>query len=289
MKTYLFDCVHNAGRSQMAAAWFNHLADPHKARAVSAGTQPGAGVHPEVLQVLRESGIDLADARPRLLTDELAREASLLVTMGCGEACPYVPGLKSEDWPLEDPKGKSPERVREIRDEVRQRVEELVRRDDVALPASRGRTPQLKRDVLFVCIHNSDRSQMAEAFLRDAGGDLFNVESAGLEPGVLNPAAVEAMREVGFDISRARPQAVMDLFKAGRGYSYVITVCDDAAGERCPIFPGGARRLQLGVSGSLRRCNPRSRLKIAREVRDEIRLRIRDWVAEQRMAVRPTA
>ena len=129
MKTYVFACVHNAGRSQMAAAWLNRLADPGKAHGVSAGTEPGAHVHPEVLEAMKEVGVDLSAARPRKLTDELAREASMLVTMGCGEACPLVPGLRREDWPLEDPKGKPMERVRAIRDEVRARVEELIRRE----------------------------------------------------------------------------------------------------------------------------------------------------------------
>ena len=107
MKTYVFACVHNAGRSQMAAAWLGRLADPAKARAVSAGTEPGARVHPEVVEAMREVGIDLSAAQPRKLTDDLARGATVLVTMGCGEACPAIPGLRREDWPLEDPKGKA--------------------------------------------------------------------------------------------------------------------------------------------------------------------------------------
>ncbi len=126
MKTVIFACVHNAGRSQMAAALFDALADPARARAESAGTQPAERVHPEVVAAMREIGIDLAAARPRLLDDALARSASLLVTMGCGEACPYVPGLERDDWPLEDPKGKPPDRVRAIRDEIRARVERLL-------------------------------------------------------------------------------------------------------------------------------------------------------------------
>ena len=128
MKTVIFACVHNAGRSQMAAAWFNHLADPGLARAVSAGTSPAERLHPEVLQVMNEVGIDLAGAKPQKLTVELARDANLLVTMGCGDKCPYVPGLKVEEWPLEDPKGQSLERVREIRDDIRARIEDLTRR-----------------------------------------------------------------------------------------------------------------------------------------------------------------
>ena len=126
MSLVLFACVHNAGRSQMAAAWFNALANRDKAPAVSAGTQPGSRVHPEVLEAMREVGIDLAAAVPQMLTDELAQRSSLLITMGCGEACPHVPGLRRQDWPLEDPKGKPVERVREIRDDVRQRVLALL-------------------------------------------------------------------------------------------------------------------------------------------------------------------
>ena len=134
MKTVLFACIHNAGRSQMAAAWFNALSDPAKARAVSAGTEPGTRVHPEVLNAMREVGIDLAAQRPKFLSDELARSASLLVTMGCGELCPLVPGLRRADWPLEDPKGKPMERVREIRNEVKDRVEKLLAEEGWARP-----------------------------------------------------------------------------------------------------------------------------------------------------------
>lgn len=126
MKTIIFACVHNAGRSQMAAAWFNALASPDEARAISAGTEPGPHAHPEVLQAMKEVGLDLSRQMPQLLTDELARGAQMLVTTGCGEQCPVVPGMQRDDWPLEDPKGKPLARVREIRDEVKQRVERLL-------------------------------------------------------------------------------------------------------------------------------------------------------------------
>lgn len=126
MKTVLFACVHNAGRSQMAAAWLNELADPALARGISAGTVPGSRVHPEVVEVMNEVGIDLSQRATQLLSDELASSVALLVTMGCGEACPAVPSLRREDWPLEDPKGKPLPRVREIRDQIRARVEQLV-------------------------------------------------------------------------------------------------------------------------------------------------------------------
>ncbi len=132
MQTYIFACVHNAGRSQMAAAFFNHLAVPEKARAVSAGTEPGSPVHPEVLEVMQEVGIDLSNAQPQLLTQELAQAGSMLITMGCGEKCPYVPGLRREDWPLQDPKGLPLEQVRKVRDEVRQRIVDLIRREQLS-------------------------------------------------------------------------------------------------------------------------------------------------------------
>jgi len=126
MDRVVFACLHNAGRSQMAAAFFNHLAEATKARAVSAGTTPGERVHPEVAAAMQELGIDVSGAKPQLLTAQLGAGARLLVTMGCGEQCPFIPGAEVQDWPLEDPKGKPIERVREIRDEVKKRVQELI-------------------------------------------------------------------------------------------------------------------------------------------------------------------
>ena len=126
MTTVLFACVHNAGRSQMAAAFFNALADPAKARAVSAGTNPGSRVHPEVVSAMSAVGIDLSGAPTTKLTPELAAAVTMLVTMGCGDECPYVPGVIRDDWPLEDPKGKPLDVVRAIRDDIRRRVETLI-------------------------------------------------------------------------------------------------------------------------------------------------------------------
>jgi arsenate reductase len=134
MTTVIFACVHNAGRSQMAAALFNAVADPRKARAISAGTAPGPRVHPEVLTVMLEVGSDLSDAVPRLLTPALASGAQWLITMGCGEQCPVVPGAQRDDWPLEDPKGKPVDEVRRIRDQIRMRVEQLVDAQGWRLP-----------------------------------------------------------------------------------------------------------------------------------------------------------
>jgi arsenate reductase len=129
MKTVMFACVHNAGRSQMAAAWFNSLADPTKARAISAGTDPAPQVHPEVIAAMREAGFDLSHATTTRLTTDVAQRAEVLVTMGCGDQCPFVPGAIREDWPLEDPKGKPVDQVRAIRDDIRDRVRALVDRE----------------------------------------------------------------------------------------------------------------------------------------------------------------
>jgi arsenate reductase (thioredoxin) len=133
MHKVIFACVHNAGRSQMAAAFFNQLVDRTKAEAVSAGTEPGLRVHPEVLAVMQEVGIDLSDAKPQKLTQELANDAALLITMGCGDKCPYVPGLRRDDWPLKDPKGLPMEEVRVIRDDIKNRVLTLLSDEKCAL------------------------------------------------------------------------------------------------------------------------------------------------------------
>jgi arsenate reductase (thioredoxin) len=126
MRTFIFACVHNAGRSQMSAAFFNQLADPELAHAISAGTQPAECVHPVVVDAMREVGIDLSNAKPQKLTAELAKNADMLVTTGCGDECPYVPGLRHNDWPLPDPKGQEIESVRQTREEIKRRVLQLI-------------------------------------------------------------------------------------------------------------------------------------------------------------------
>jgi len=126
MKKVIFACVHNAGRSQMAAAWFNVLSNPQVAVAASAGTEPADRPHPEVVQALAEVDIDISAAEPQFLSESLAQDADWLITMGCGEKCPVVNGVERADWPIEDPKGQSVQRVREIRDDLRARVSAFV-------------------------------------------------------------------------------------------------------------------------------------------------------------------
>lgn len=124
MKTVVFACVENAGRSQMAAAFFN-AASPPGVRAISAGTRPAEAVYLEVVEAMRHRGLELR-SRPQRLTPALVEGASLLITMGCGEQCPVVPGLRREDWDVPDPKGQLPEVVRRIRDQIRLQVDGLV-------------------------------------------------------------------------------------------------------------------------------------------------------------------
>ena len=139
----------------------------------------------------------------------------------------------------------------------------------------------MKSNVLFICIHNSARSQMAEAWLNQICGDFFTAESAGLEPGTLNPLVVEAMQEAGLDISQKETRAVFDVFKSGKLFSYVITVCDETSAERCPIFPGVAKRLHWGFRDpSALTGTPGEKLAGVREIRDEIREKIEAWCEE---------
>jgi arsenate reductase len=139
----------------------------------------------------------------------------------------------------------------------------------------------MKKKVLFICIHNSARSQMAEAWLNHICGDTFEAESAGLEPGTLNPLAVEVMREAGIDISKKETQAVFDVFKSGKLFAYVVTVCDETSAERCPIFPGPAQRLHWSFPDpSAATGTNEEKLEKVRAIRDEIRRKVEEWCDE---------
>ena len=138
-----------------------------------------------------------------------------------------------------------------------------------------------KRKVLFICVHNSVRSQMAEALLKHLAGDKFEVESAGLEPGTLNPLAIEAMKEIGIDISQDKTKSVFDFYRAGKKYDYVITVCDESQSGQCPVFPGNAQKLHWGFDDpSGFKGTFEERLEKARIVRAKIRQKIDKWLRE---------
>jgi arsenate reductase len=139
----------------------------------------------------------------------------------------------------------------------------------------------MKKKVLFICVHNSARSQMAEAWLNNTCGDFFEAQSAGLEPGTLNPLAVEVMQEVGIDISNKKTQAVFDVFKTGQLFAYVVTVCDETSAEKCPIFPGPTRRLHWSFPDpSQATGSENEKLEQVRAIRDEIRQKIEEWCEE---------
>jgi arsenate reductase len=136
-----------------------------------------------------------------------------------------------------------------------------------------------KKKVLFVCIHNSARSQMADELLRKLAGNRFEVESAGLEPGKLNPIVVEALKEEGIDITGKPTKAVFDLFKQGRKYDYVITVCDEASAERCPIFPGLSQRFHWSFTDPSKfQGTDKEKLAKVREVKEEIKGALKEWI-----------
>lgn len=140
-----------------------------------------------------------------------------------------------------------------------------------------------KKRVLFVCVHNSARSQMAEAFLKQMAGDKFEVESAGLEPGKLNPLAVEVMEEVGIDISQNKTKSVFDFYKQGKCYDYVITVCDESRSAQCPVFPGTKERLHWSFDDpSTFQGTWEEKLEKTRKVRDQIKQKIEDWLRQLR-------
>jgi arsenate reductase len=147
---------------------------------------------------------------------------------------------------------------------------------------ARQMAPRMKKRVLFICVHNSARSQMAEAWLNRLCPAGFEAQSAGLEPGKLNPLAIEAMREIGIDISMKKTQAVSDVIRSGQAFSYVVTVCDESNAERCPVFPGDTTRLHwtfpdpAALTGSYE-----ERLGGTRKVRDQIRDRVEQWCAER--------
>src|SRR5258708_6522797 len=137
-----------------------------------------------------------------------------------------------------------------------------------------------KLKVLFVCIHNSARSQMAEAFLKKTGGALFEPESAGLEPGKLNPTVVEAMKRIGIDISKNKTKRAADFVKEGRTYDYVITVCDETSAERCPVFPGKTRRLHWGFPDpSAFQGTAEEKMAKTEQVRDQIEQKVKTFVS----------
>jgi arsenate reductase len=233
----VFACVHNAGRSQMAAAFFNRAADPARAVAISAGTQPGERVHAEVVAAMREAGIDLSQARPRRLTSELAADAAWLVTMGCEEECPVIPGVRREDWPLRDPKGCSLQEVRDIRDEVRKRVHAFVEREELgrAVEIHTGGRDQMPEVVAFLAANSLPEAGLAEhatdLLVAREGERLVGtaaLEAYGRDALLRSVAVAPDARGTGLGVALSR--AALDRARAtGVGRVFLLT-------ETAPLF-----------------------------------------------------
>ena len=235
MEKVVFACVENAGRSQMAAAFFNHLADPSRATAVSAGTRPAAHVHPQVVAAMREVGIDLGSAAPRPLMPEVTRDASWLVTLGCGEECPVLPGVGREDWPVPDPKGQDLDAVRAIRDAIGARVASFVARERLGRISIAVGGPRDLPDVLAFLEANGLPAAGLEQHATDIlvarmGGDLAGtaaLEAYGPEA-LLRSVAVDAGLRgsgLGQDLTRAALDAARR-----RGVRRVFLLTETAAG-----------------------------------------------------------
>ncbi len=258
----LFVCVQNAGRSQLAAALVERRA-AGRVVARSAGSMPAADVHPDVRALIDELGVD-GDPFPKPLTDDAVRAADVVVTMGCGDVCPIIPGVRYEDWEVGDPALASPEGVRAIRDDIERRVDLLLAELDPDRPTRRPPMTD-SPTALFVCVHNAGRSQMAAGFLRELSGGAVEVRSAGSMPAEqINPTAVDAMQEVGIDIRAEVPKVLTT--DAVRESDVVITM---GCGDACPIFPG--KRYEDWELD-----DPAGQgIEAVRPIRDDIELRVR--------------
>ena len=225
----LFVCVHNAGRSQMAAALLNH----HAGGAVevrSAGSAPADSINPAVREVMAEIGIDVSREQPKRLTTEAVEDADVVITMGCGDACPVFPGKRYLDWDLTDPAGKTPEQIRPIRDDIDARVRGLL--DDLGVRAGAEQRAMSTPSVLFVCVRNGGKSQMAAGLMRKAAGDRVCVHSAGTNPGsTINALSAQVLAEVGADMSGRRPT---HRSRTARTVDLVVTLGREAVVEVPP-------------------------------------------------------
>jgi len=229
----LFVCVHNAGRSQMAAGWLRRLAGD-RIEVRSAGSMPADQINPVAVEAMAEVGIDIAAEQPKILTAEAVQDSDVVITMGCGDTCPFYPGKRYEDWTLDDPAGQGIDAVRPIRDEIRARIEKLV--DELLAPAEqeeRGQVPA----VLFVCKKNGGKSQMAAALMRQIAGDAVEVYSAGTAPGAsLNALSAASVAEVGASMAGEHPKPIDPALL--RTVDRVVVIGDEAVVEPAPGMAG---------------------------------------------------
>jgi arsenate reductase len=282
LKRVVFAGLRTAGEVQMAAAFFNALVDRARAEAVTAGTDPATSAHPQVVAAMRDVGIDLLGERPQRFDSATAPGARLLVTLSGGESCPNVPGASREDWQIDDPAGQPMERVRAIRDQVRDRVEAFItarsfRRkitDVHANPFAR------KEAVLFLGAANSSRSQMAEALLRERAAGRFDVYSAGLKPTEVHPLTHRVLQERGLDTSSLRAKGVERfLWKLTVNHAIIVSARDAMSSPH--IYPFSLETLYWPVEDpTVRHGSDPEPIATFQRVRDELDARLRVWVAK---------
>ncbi len=269
----LFVCVHNAGRSQMAAGWLRHLAGD-RIEVRSAGSMPAEQINPIAVEAMREEGIDITAEQPKVLTAEAVQDSDVVITMGCGDACPFFPGKRYEDWKLDDPAGQGIVAVRPIRDEIRGRIEKLV--GELLAPADSGTENSGSENeadgsapsVLFVCRKNGGKSQMAAALMRQLAGDAIQVHSAGTAPGsALNALSAASVAEVGASMEGEHPKPIVPALL--RSVDRVVVIGDEARVEPVPGMSGTIETWSIDEPS-------------ARGIEGEERMRlIRDQLAEK--------
>ncbi|EWS81645.1 heat-shock protein HtpX [Brachybacterium phenoliresistens] len=271
----LLVCVHNAGRSQMAAGFLRHLGEG-RIEVRSAGSMPAEQINPVAVEAMLEEGIDIRAEQPKVLTPESVQASDVVITMGCGDACPFYPGKRYEDWALEDPAGQGIEAVRPIRDEIRRRVVELIASLEPSASAE-GAAPQAgsKPSVLFVCVKNGGKSQMAAALLRHQAGDAVEVHSAGTKPGgALNAQSAASVAEVGASMDGEHPKPVdPDLL---RRVDRVVVVGEEAQVDPVPGMAGTIDTWVLDEP-SARGIEGEERMRL---ILDALRVRVEDLAAE---------
>jgi arsenate reductase len=277
----LFVGVRNAGRSQMAAAFFNALVDRARAEAVTAGTAPAAYIHPQVVTAMREVGIDLLGARPKHLDSATAPGARLLVTLSGGESCTNVPGANRENWQVDDPAGQPMERVRAIRDQVRDRVEAFITARGFRRRITEAHTNPFARKeaVLFLGATNSSRSQMAEVLLRKRASSRFEVYSAGLKPTEVHPLTHRVLQESGLDTSSLHAKGV-ERFLGKVTVSHAIIVAARDSVWSPHIYPFALETLHWPLEDPAVWHGPAVEpIAAFQRVRDDIDARLRTWLA----------
>lgn len=286
----LFVCENNSCRSQMAEGWARHLFN-ETLNPFSAGIEPRP-LDPLAVKVMKEVGVDISKQETHAVQDFFINDIDLIVTV-CSETvaerCPTFPKkVKIVNHPFENPSDLTRTLVseaeklviyRRIREKIRKFVEELPCLPQAGIKLKGDPAYGTKFRVLFVCEHNSARSQMAEAFLKNLGRDAFEVESGGIEAGIINPLVIEVMHEKGYDLRKKTTQTTFDLLKQGKSYDIVITVCSRKVSEQCPIFPGRALRMNWPFDDPSKiEGDKDTKLKMIRIIRDQIEEKIKDFI-----------